>query len=67
MNIIRKNEGAVLCTSKEVVIFSMPGTRIKPLVKEILNTGGVFADFGDSNFDAVSLLGTVNILIYFSE
>jgi len=67
IDIIHRNRGTVEFTSKEVVIFSMPGARIGALAQEIQGTGGMFADFGDSDFDIVSALGVINVLVYFPE
>jgi len=67
VDILHRNRGTVLFTSKEAVIFSMPGARIGALAEEIQGTGGMFADFGSTDFETVSLLGIVNVLIYFPE
>jgi len=67
VDILHRNRGTVLFTSNEVVIFSMPGARIGALAQEIQGTGGMFADFGNSDFETVSLLGIINVLIYFPE
>jgi len=67
VDILHRNRGTVLFTSKEVVIFSMPGARIGALSQEIQGTGGMFADFGNTDFDTVSLLGIVNVLVYLPE
>jgi len=67
IDIIHRNRGTVLFTSNEVVIFSMPGPRIEALAQEIQGTGGMFADFGNSEFETVALLGIVNVLVYLPE
>ncbi len=67
LDIIQGNRGRIEYASKEVVVFSMPGGRINDLAKEIQSAGGIFADFGNTDFDTVSLLGMVNVLVYFSE
>jgi len=67
VDIIHKKRGTVLYTSKEAVIFSMPGARIGELADEIQSTGGMFADFGKTDFDTISLLGIINVLVYFPE
>ena len=67
LDILQRNRGSVLYQSKEAVIFSIASQRIEALAKEIQSTGGIFADFGDTDFGIVSLLGVANIMVYFSE
>jgi len=67
VDILHRNRGTVMYTSEKVVIFSMPGARIGALSQEIQETGGMFADFRNSDFETVALLGIVNVLIYLPE
>jgi len=68
LNVIRRGGGRIIYTSKETVVFSVPGALIKKLAEEIQSTGGIFADFSEIKFNEDPLTGgIVNVLIDFSE
>lgn len=68
LNVIRSGGGKIIYTSKETVVFSVPGALIKKLAEEIQSTGGIFADFSGIKFNENPLMrGLVNVLIDFSE
>ncbi len=68
LNVIRQRGGEIIYASNEIAIFSISGTEISKLTEEIQGTGGVFADFCDTDLNTDSLLkGIGKILIHFKE